>query len=481
MAPQSVGRRPATSAQVDHASIRGWRRLPTIRARLAISYGVVIAIVLGVVTFAVGAVHTRLGMARVDAELTRAMRSVAGVVASEINERFDLAIGADEALTELELPGVGVSILDSSGRLLATRTSGAPAVDARRLALAQVNAPPRTLEPERVQAAASSWQHGPDAYRVATWMSLGTFDREHAIVMNTVRIAIPLAALAALTGGWLIVWRALRPLSVMAAHADAIDDRRLQARLPLPAPPDELRRLAVAFNALLDRLSESVDTQRRFMADASHELRTPVTVARTAAQVTLSEPHRSEPEYREALDIVVSQADRLSRVVDDMFLLALADVDGRPLLRRHLYLDETVADCARAAGVLAESRGISLTLESPEGIQIHGDEELLRRMVMNLLDNGIRYSPDGGRVEITVAPAGDRVTLTVRDSGPGIPASSHQRVFERFVRLETSRPTSGGGLGLPIARWIAEQHAGTLELESMSGGCCFVVSLPVTR
>ena len=128
------------------------------------------------------------------------------------------------------------------------------------------------------------------------------------------------------------------------------------------------------------------------MADASHELRTPVSVARTAAQVTLSEPHRSEPEYREALDIVASQAGRLTHVVDDMFLLALADVDGRPLVRRHLYLDEVVAECARAASVLAESRGISVTLESPEGVQLHGDEELLRRMVMNLLDNGVRYS-----------------------------------------------------------------------------------------
>jgi signal transduction histidine kinase len=309
-------------------------------------------------------------------------------------------------------------------------------------------------------------------------MSLATFDREHATVMNTVRIAIPFAALAALTGGWLMVWRALRPLSVMAAQADGMDLRHMQARLPVPPPQDELRRLAVAFNALLDRLSNSVNAQRRFMADASHELRTPVSVARTAAQVTLSEGHRSEAEYREALDIVVSQTGRLTHVVDDMFLLALADVDGRPLVPRHLYLDEVVGECARAASVLAESRDISVTLESPEGVQVLGDEELLRRMVMNLLDNGIRYSPDSGRVEMTIDAEGDRVTLSVQDSGPGIPASAQEQVFERFVRLETSRPTSGGGLGLPIARWIAEQHGGALELESTCDGCRFVVTLP---
>ena len=345
---QRADRLPAAPANAETTGAAGWSRLLTIRARLAVSYGLVIAAVLAVVAFAVGAVHARLGMARIDAELTRAMRSVAGVVDSEIDERFDLAIGAHEALIELELPGVGVSVFDSAGRLLATRPSGAPVIGAPRLATVQVDVPPRTLEPEYVRAAASHWRHGPDAYTVVTWVPLAGFDREHATVMNTVRVAIPFAALAALTGGWLIVWRALRPLSIMAAHADAIDRRHLDARLPVPAPPDELRRLAVAFNALLDRLSESVGAQRRFMADASHELRTPVSVARTAAQVTLSAPHRSEPEYREALDIVASQADRLTHVVDDMFLVALADLDGRPLLLHHLYLDELAGECVQS-------------------------------------------------------------------------------------------------------------------------------------
>ena len=169
----------------------------------------------------------------------------------------------------------------------------------RQVLEARRDAAPRTLEPERMTAASS--RRMDRSYTIVTWMSLGTFDRGHATVMNTVRIAIPFAALAALTGGWLMVWRALRPLSVMAAQADGMDPRHLQARLPVPPPRDELRRLAVAFNALLDRLSKSVNAQRRFMADASHELRTPVSVVRTAAQVTLSEAHRSEPEYREAL------------------------------------------------------------------------------------------------------------------------------------------------------------------------------------
>ena len=268
----------------------------SIRARIAVSYGLVIATVLLVVAVAVSAVHQRLGMTRIDADLRADMQSVAGVVASEIDERSNLAVGAYEALYELELPGFGVMVLDQSGTPLATRVSGAPAVPVDRLRAAALDVAPHTLSPEHVRLAASSWTHREHPYRVVVWTSLGSFDREHATVQNTIRASIPFAALAALVGGWLIVWRALRPLSQMAAVADSIDRRRFDARLPVSAPRDELRRLAVAFNALLDRLSDVVRAQRRFMADASHELRTPVSIARTAAQVTLAAP-RTEPEY----------------------------------------------------------------------------------------------------------------------------------------------------------------------------------------
>jgi heavy metal sensor kinase len=451
----------------------------TIRTRVAVSYGVVIVLVLTIVTVAVGAVHSRLGLARVDADLVAAMHSVAGVVASEIDERFDLGAGASEALIELDLPGLGVMVLDTDRRVLARRVSGAPPLPAERLASVEIGDPPRTLEPGRVRVAASRWRHGPDAYVVVTWTSLASFDREHATVRNTLRASVPLAALAALTGGWLIVRRALRPLSRMATAADGIDRHQLRARLPVPAAADEMRTLAVAFNALLDRLAAVVDGQRRFMADASHELRTPVTVARTAAQVTLSSPRRTDDEYREALEIVASETERLGHLVDDMFLLTLADVGGRRLELRFLYLDDLVSECVRAVGVLAAGRKLRLLVETPAGLQIQGDEELLRRMLLNLLDNAVRYTPESGEVRVALCRDGDHVKVTVQDSGPGIPIDQRERVFERFVRLEPSRDTSGGGLGLPIARWIAEQHHGTLEL-APAGHSVFVVTLPIT-
>ena len=451
----------------------------TIRARLAISYGIVIAMVLVVVAVAVSAVHERLGIARIDADLRAAMQSLGGVVASEINERLTLEVGAREALVELELPGLGAMVLDASGRPLATRVSGAPAVALERVRATQVDAEPRTLAAVRVRLAATSWRHRQHAYRVVVWAPLVPFEREHATVLNTVRASIPFAALAALAGGWLIVWRALRPLSQMAVVADGIDRRRFAARLPVPAPKDELRRLAVAFNALIDRLSDAVHAQRRFMADASHELRTPVTVARTAAQVTLAGATRTEPEYREALGIVALQMDRLAHVVDDMFLLALADVDGRALAVRYLYLDELVKDCVRSATVLAEERGVTVCVQAQDGLQIRGDEELLHRMMMNIVDNAIRHTPPGEPVHIRVSASDGAAVVSVEDSGPGIPVAERDRIFERFVRLTNGTSPSGGGLGLPIARWIAEAHGGTLVLESSGPhGSTFRASLP---
>jgi signal transduction histidine kinase len=454
------------------------RRLRTIRARLVFSYVVVITLILIVVALAVGAVHRRLGIARIDADLVSAMHSVAGVVASEINERLSLEIGAHEALYELELPGLGVSVLDAKGNPLATRISSAPTLSAARQSEVALGTP-QTFASAQVRIAASTWQHGEYAYRIVAWTSLAPFEREHNTVLNTVRIAIALAALAALGAVWFLVRPALRPLSVMAASADAIDPRYLDARLPVPAPPDELRRLAVAFNGLLDRLAESIASQRRFMADASHELRTPVTVARTAAQVTLSSPVRSESEYREALEIVAAQTGLLSRIVDDLFLLALADVEGQDIVLRECYLDDIVAGCVRDSSVVARARGITITVDAVDDVAIRGDEELLRRMVMNLLDNAVRYGPERTDVRVSVCQDSSVATLIVEDSGPGIPDADRERVFERFVRLQTARTAAGGGLGLPIARWIAEQHHGSLHLEPSARGCRFVAMMPL--
>jgi len=225
----------------------------------------------------------------------------------------------------------------------------------------------------------------------------------------------------------------------MAVVADGIDRRRFAARLPVPVPRDELRRLAVAFNALIDRLSDAVHAQRRFMADASHELRTPVTVARTAAQVTLSGATRTEPEYREALGIVSLQMERLAHVVDDMFLLARAEAHSRPLEATAIYLDELVGECTRAVRVLADARGVEVRTNGAREVTLVGDENLLRQLVTNLLENAVSHTPPGGNVSVELGADNGNVAVAVTDSGPGVPREDRDRIFERFVRLMVQR------------------------------------------
>jgi signal transduction histidine kinase len=274
---------------------------------------------------------------------------------------------------------------------------------------------------------------------------------------------------------------ALRPVTSMAAQAEAITVQSVEWQLDAPSVDDELGQLARAFNRLLNRLETALQLQRQFMADASHELRTPVSVIQTATEVTLGREDRENWEYREALLIVQEQSARLSRTVEDMLVLARADAGGYGSARRPVYIDEIVADCARAASVVATVRHIALATDLEPDVAIHADDGLMRQLVTNLIDNAVRYTPAGGAVTVAVRQEGAVATITVSDTGPGIAPTDRERVFERFVRLDPARSaTPGAGLGLPIARWIAAQHEGTLTLQqNATGGCVFVARLPV--
>ena len=285
-----------------------------------------------------------------------------------------------------------------------------------------------------------------------------------------------LALLTAVLGGWLIGRKTLQPLSDMAAQASRIDGREPPGRLSTPNPEDELGVLAASFNDLLQRLSTALLQQRQFMADASHELRTPVSVIRTTAQVTLGRAHRPGEEYRESLTIVEEQATRLSRIVEEMFLLSRAEAHGVALRREFINLGDLVSETVRAARVVAERRGAHVTVEGQQEVGLDGDDGLLRQMVANLLDNGIDDAGAGGTVVATLSSDDDGVLLRVTNDGPGIAPADRARIFQRFVRLG---PAAAGGLGLPIARWIAEAHGRTLTLEhSEPGRTTFAARLP---
>ena len=298
-------------------------------------------------------------------------------------------------------------------------------------------------------------------------------------LLEACAIGVPFVLAIAAAGGWLLGRRGLRPLADMAEQARTITARAPDSRLAVPGAGSELNDVAAAFNRVLDRLGSALSTQRRFMADASHELRTPVSIIATASEVTLSQPVRTEAEYRDALTAVSQQNARLARLVDDMLVLARADAGGYPTVRTEVDMDAIVEDCVRELSPLALARRIRVTSRLAP-VSATADEALLRRLLLNLLTNALTYTPAGGSVEVRMVPEDCAVSIRVADTGPGIPPEDRERVFERFVRLDPARVEGGAGLGLSIARWIAESHGGRVELlDSGPAGSVFAVTLPI--
>jgi two-component system OmpR family sensor kinase len=304
-------------------------------------------------------------------------------------------------------------------------------------------------------------------------------------IRQTFEWVIPLALLLASVGGYFLARKSLAPVVAMSSQAGRIGAANLHERLAVQNEKDELGHLARSFNGLLDRLDQSFERQQRFMADASHELRTPVAILRGEAEVSLSRPERGPEEYRESLRVLHEEAQRLTHIVEDLFTLTRADAGQYPLTPREFYLDELVADCVHSARTLALAKNISLTCEAEQELPIHADESLLRRMILNLLDNAIKYTPANGNVTVAGSVSGKEYALSITDSGEGIPAELQPRIFERFFRADKARSRSetdgsGAGLGLSIARWIAEAHLGRLELtRTDASGSTFTAFLPL--
>jgi signal transduction histidine kinase len=246
---------------------------------------------------------------------------------------------------------------------------------------------------------------------------------------------------------------------------------------------DELGQLATTFNDLLDRLDQSFERQRRFIADASHELRTPLAILRGEAEVAMSQQGRKAEDYLESLGILHEETSRLIKIVEDLFTLTRADSGQYVLSPENVYLEELVADCAHSVRILAREKNIELSVDASQECLLRGDQGLLRRMILNLLDNAIKYTAEGGRVDIACRAATAGFEIHVADTGPGIPPELHSRIFERFFRADPARSRSGreggAGLGLSIALWIAEAHHGRLKLiQSDAGGSHFAIYLP---
>ncbi len=452
----------------------------SLRARLTLWYAITLVLVLGLFGADVLTEQKRLGIRRADQDLDSVHATLETIFREELRELDAPELAAREAKDAMRSLGDGMVILDGNGHPLAAQLD--------RLTLADVL--PRQSMPSvrTIDPASGEWRvHsqrvtiGDGTYTLVVARPLTDLAREQHEVREAMFVVIPLALLFAGAGGWWLASIGLRPVTQMARRAATIPLTGTADLGPVPRD-DELGQLARAFNALVSRLRAALQTQRQFMADASHELRTPVSVIRTASDVALTLDQRDESEYRDALAITGAQAQRLGRLVEDMLTLARADVGAYPLHPVNLYLDDVIEDCRRAVAVLAAQRNITVTATGATDVPVQGDEELLRRLVVNLLQNAVQHSPQGGTVFVDVSPNGSRVYVRVADSGTGIAESDRARVFERFVQLDPSRRAEGTGLGLPIAKWIAEIHQGSLTVESTGPtGSTFCVVLPIAH
>lgn len=306
-----------------------------------------------------------------------------------------------------------------------------------------------------------------EAVRAATLQTVRTMSLWALAILVPVGIAI----------GWAVAGRVVRPVGTMAGVAKEIEATDLSRRINLGGPPDEMRDLADTFDAMLDRLDQGVRTQRRFVEDASHELRNPLAVIRTTLDVALSEPDDADG-LRRAAEVARRTADRMSTTVDE--LLALARTSVQPERRTAVDLAEVVAEVAQEYDAEASTLGVRLARLAPSGLVVDGDRTALKRAQANLVSNALRVAPAGSVVHCRAGSAGGWLWFGVRDVGRGISPEDQALVFRRAWR--DGAPTvegEGHGLGLAVVRQIAEAHGGTVSVASVPGhGASFVVWLP---
>lgn len=307
----------------------------------------------------------------------------------------------------------------------------------------------------------------------------GTTDRVILTRFLTGLLAsIPILLIISSAGGYFLSRRALLPVDRITASARTISITNLSERVPVGGTDDELQRLAETCNAMLERLETAVNRIKQFTADASHDLRGPISFTRTVAEVALRSPS-TDPQSRQAFVDIVDESARAALLLDNLLTLARADADCGAAVLTPVNLATVVEEACDMARPLARERShtISLTMGANRFVSVPGDRPNLRRLFWILLDNALKYTPSPGRIDVSLTATAAEATVAVRDNGIGIPESALPRIFDRFYRADPSRSqVEGSGLGLSIARWIADMHRASLRVSSVeNAGTTFSV------
>lgn len=314
------------------------------------------------------------------------------------------------------------------------------------------------------------------------WLRGVVSERQGAVQINDISkislIILPTLVLLAVVGGYLIARKTLQPIKKMSEAASQISKGGdLKNRIDLGDGKDELHQLADSFNEMIGRLDKSFEAERQFTSDASHELRTPMSVIMAQCEYSLDEPRDAE-EYREALEVIRRQGRKMSRLINDMLDFIRLEIRTNSYIKEEINLSELVSSVCEDMTLIKEN-GITLTYESKEGITVMGSCDLLSRLLTNLISNAYRYGKENGHTHVTLSHGENEITLSVADDGIGISEEDREKIFRRFYQADSSRSGAGTGLGLSMVSEIALFHSGTVEVESELGaGSTFILHLP---
>jgi heavy metal sensor kinase len=284
-------------------------------------------------------------------------------------------------------------------------------------------------------------------------------------------------------GGWILARRSLSPIGYIASKTRSVSSQNLSERLTPKGAGDEMDDLIGTINGMIARLESSFKRMAEFIADASHELKTPLCALRGEAELLLSKQRTTE-EYEEGLAHFIERFDHLNRMINDLILLSRSDSSEVELNMVPLRLDLLIQDIGNLFQILAEQRNIVLRIDPCQETVVMGDKMRLQQLLTNLIDNAVKFTPEGGSIRIRVERDGDYVNVKVADTGIGIPKEEQENIFKRFYRVDKSRSkeTGGVGLGLSIVEWIAHAHHGRIEVDSeFQKGSTFTVYFPIQK
>ncbi len=462
------------------APLRWWRRHLGVRARSTLAATLVVALALLVAAVALVVLLQRSLAIGVDDAATARARQIAALVPAGGSPQ---SVG--EAREELAEAVASAAARGSVVQVLAPDATVAAAGDdvAGEGPLTRARPGPGEVVREDLRLPVG----GDDLFRVVTvgaprggytvvvGQSLGPVEESIEVLGSLLVVGYPVLLVVVGSATWWFVGRSLLPVEAIRAKVAGIGGRELTERVPVPAARDEVGRLAVTMNQMLDRLESAQRAQRRFVADASHELRSPIATLRATAEIALAHQHLAGVDPVAVAEGTLAETQRLERLVDDLLLLARADEHGLRPDRREVDLDDLLtAEAARVRATTALRVGVEVT-----AVRVLGDAHQLDQVLRNLVDNAVRHAAAG--IDLSLRSDGADAVLEVADDGPGIPAAERERVFDRFVRLDAGRgrAAGGSGLGLAIVREIAAAHAGAVTVADSETGARLRLTLPL--